>query len=209
MRSKKELAIALSNLKPLEKPKLEFEQYQTPGEIAADILWIARKDITDKKVVDLGCGNGIFGIGAALLGAKHVTCVDADHDAFETAVGNAFYLHLPVSFVLADLSKFFQTGFDTCVMNPPFGIQSKNRDREFLEKAFAAAETVYSIHKVESGGFLDSFARDHGLESQLLEEYDFPLKPTQKFHKRRTHKFRAGLWKFTKGKRNKTGQSEV
>jgi putative methylase len=199
MRSKKELAIALSNLTPLGKPKLELEQYQTPGEIAADILWIAREQITNRKVLDLGCGNGILGIGAAFLGASHVTCVDADQDAFRTAVNNSLYLHLPISFVLSDISRFFETGFDTCVMNPPFGIQSANRDRDFLEVAFSASDLIYSLHKAESSGFLDSFARDHGFKSQLLKEYDFPIKPTQEFHKKRIHTFRAGLWRCEKG----------
>jgi putative methylase len=201
MRSKKELAIALSNLKPLEKPKLELEQYQTPGEMAADLLWIAQDDITGKKVVDLGCGNGVLGIGAAMLGASSVVCVDKDKDAFETAVGNSLYLHLPIKFVLADVSYPFETRFDTCIMNPPFGIQSENKDRDFLEKAFTVSDIVYSVHKAESGDFLDSFAKDHGFLTKKLKEYDFPIKPTQEFHKKKVYHFRAGLWRSIKGKR--------
>lgn len=37
--------------------------------------------------------------------------------------------------------------FDTVLQNPPFGVQKRGADRRFLEKALAAANTVYSLHK--------------------------------------------------------------
>ncbi len=71
-------------LEKLEKPSLldpSKEQYVTPSHIASDILWYAyqKGDIEDKKVVDFGCGNGLFAIGSALLGAK-ATGVDIDEE---------------------------------------------------------------------------------------------------------------------------------
>lgn len=43
----------------------------------------------DKNVLDMGCGSGILGIGAALLGAKHIDAVDIDMVATRIAGENA------------------------------------------------------------------------------------------------------------------------
>lgn len=43
----------------------------------------------DKTVLDLGCGSGILGIGALLLGCAHVTGCDIDPKAPEVAAANA------------------------------------------------------------------------------------------------------------------------
>ena len=40
------------------------------------------------KVLDMGCGSGILGIGAALLGAREITAVDVDEAAVRTAGEN-------------------------------------------------------------------------------------------------------------------------
>ncbi len=42
-----------------------------------------------KEVLDMGCGSGILGIGAALLGAKHIDAIDIDMVASRIAVENA------------------------------------------------------------------------------------------------------------------------
>ena len=83
--SKSSLAVALSKLKLFSKPDVKLEQYPTDSEIAAEILWNAhmRGDLDNKIVADLGCGTGILGIGALLLGAKKVFFVDIDKNALE------------------------------------------------------------------------------------------------------------------------------
>ncbi len=43
----------------------------------------------NKNVLDMGCGSGILGIGAALLGAKHIDAVDIDMVATRIAEENA------------------------------------------------------------------------------------------------------------------------
>lgn len=40
------------------------------------------------KVLDMGCGSGILGVGALLLGASHVTAVDIEEDACQTTAKN-------------------------------------------------------------------------------------------------------------------------
>lgn len=46
-------------------------------------------DVAGKRVLDLGCGSGILGIGAAVLGCKSVTGCDIDPKAPDVAASNA------------------------------------------------------------------------------------------------------------------------
>ncbi|MBE6683033.1 MAG: 50S ribosomal protein L11 methyltransferase [Ruminococcaceae bacterium] len=48
-----------------------------------------------KNVLDMGCGSGILGIGAALLGAKHIDAVDIDMVAARIAEENAEKNNVP------------------------------------------------------------------------------------------------------------------
>ena len=76
----KHLIAELEGVKTWEKPKVALEQYPTSPEIAAHMLLNALEegDIEDAAVADLGCGGGILGIGAAILGASHVVAIDLD-----------------------------------------------------------------------------------------------------------------------------------
>ena len=84
---KKELEIILQKVPEFEKPSPALEQYITPAGIAADIIYIAHQygDIENKVVFDLGCGTGIFAIGATLTGAKTVIGFDIDKKSIEKA----------------------------------------------------------------------------------------------------------------------------
>mgnify|MGYP001595537690 CR=1 FL=1 len=89
-KSKSQLAIALSKLAVFEKPQLMKEQYATDSEAAAEAVWFAymRGDVKDKVVADLGCGTGLLGIAALLLGAEKVYFVDSDKAALAIAEKN-------------------------------------------------------------------------------------------------------------------------
>lgn len=52
------------------------------------------RDLAGKSLLDMGCGSGILGIGAALLGATDVVCVDIEQIAVETTRENAAVNHL-------------------------------------------------------------------------------------------------------------------
>lgn len=52
------------------------------------LAWLDAQDLTDKVVVDYGCGSGILGIAALLLGAKRVIGVDNDPQALEASREN-------------------------------------------------------------------------------------------------------------------------
>lgn len=46
-------------------------------------------DLKDKEVVDYGCGSGILGIAALILGAKQVYAIDIDDQALSASLDNA------------------------------------------------------------------------------------------------------------------------
>lgn len=51
--------------------------------------WLSEQDLTDKIVIDYGCGSGVLGVGALLLGAKQVLAVDIDPQAVLATRQNA------------------------------------------------------------------------------------------------------------------------
>ncbi|WP_339672879.1 50S ribosomal protein L11 methyltransferase [Dasania marina] len=51
--------------------------------------WLDSADVKDKVIIDYGCGSGILGIAALLLGAKKVIAVDNDPQALIATLDNA------------------------------------------------------------------------------------------------------------------------
>ncbi|NWN90006.1 50S ribosomal protein L11 methyltransferase [Marinobacter adhaerens] len=51
--------------------------------------WLDGQDVHGKQVTDYGCGSGILGLAALLLGANHVVGVDTDPQALEASRENA------------------------------------------------------------------------------------------------------------------------
>ena len=51
--------------------------------------WLDGLDLTDKTVIDFGCGSGILAIAALKLGAKHVIGIDIDPQAILASRDNA------------------------------------------------------------------------------------------------------------------------
>jgi ribosomal protein L11 methyltransferase len=43
-------------------------------------------NLKGKRVLDVGCGTGILGIGAMLAGASHLTAVDIDNNSVENTI---------------------------------------------------------------------------------------------------------------------------
>ncbi len=197
--NKKRLAISLSKLKSF-KGEASLEQYSTDSEIAADLLWYAflHGDIEGKSVLDLGCGNGILGVGALLLGAKKAYFLDIDKEALNVAKENARTFK-NASFVCCDVREF-DNKVNVVIENPPFGVQNEHADKVFLEKAMDISKKVYSFHKIESGNFINSLVADNGFRVKEILEYDFFLRRSMNFHKRDKYKVRVGCWVLEKRK---------
>ena len=73
------------------------------------LQWLGQTDVKDKIVIDYGCGSGILGVAALLLGAKKVYTTDIDPQAVLATKQNAelngvlenLYVGLPEEFNVA------------------------------------------------------------------------------------------------------------
>lgn len=206
MITKSKLAIELSSLKVFDNPKIKAEQYPTDSETAAETLWFAkmRGDIDGRIIADLGCGTGILGIGAILLGADKVFFVDNDKDALNVCKENIQKLGIEKNseLIFLDVNDFNKT-VDVVIQNPPFGTKTKHADREFLEKAFIISDVVYSFHKLETQDFIGRFANQRGFEVTNLLQFEMPLKASYKFHKSKIKRIEIGCWRFEKVQQEK------
>ncbi len=196
MLTKKALGIELSKLKTFQKPKPNLEQYSTEAEIASMMLWIAymNSDIEEKKIADFGAGTGIIGIGALLLGAKKVYFVEKDKDAITVLKENLTkYNYDNFSIINKDVSEF-KNKVDTVIMNPPFGVQKAHADKEFLITGFNTANTIYSLHKIESKKFIEKLCEENGFELKNMIHINYSLKRQFEFHTKKIKKIKIGLF---------------
>ncbi len=58
------------------------------------LSWLDSAEIQGKSLVDFGCGSGILGIAALLLGARHVCAIDNDPQAVQATLDNARRNHI-------------------------------------------------------------------------------------------------------------------
>jgi len=184
---KKQLEIFLQKVPSFQLPTALQEQYQTPASIAADIIYTAYcyNDIRGKKVVDLGCGTGIFSFGAAYAAASEINGIDVDKRCIDIAEAFAKDHGLSVTFLCQDVASIDLKG-DVVIMNPPFGAQKANihADRLFIEKAFMVAPVIYSLHLSKTLPFLTKLIEVLHGEITYQKTYEFPLKGSFSFHKR-------------------------
>lgn len=182
---KKHLEMAIQKVPKHPNPKVGLEQYSTPATIAADLLWNAYSlgDIADKKVMDLGCGTGIFAIASKLLGAASAIGVDIDKDSTDLASSYCG----DVDFICSDICDL-ENDFDvdTIFQNPPFGSQKnakKGADLKFISKAVELSPKVlYSFHMASTEEFLISYFEKNDLEITHIFRYNFPIPKIYEFH---------------------------
>ena len=203
---KKELEIMLQKVPSPNRPILRLEQYMTPANISADIIFIAHQfgDIENKTVIDLGCGTGIFSVGAYIAGAKKVTGVDIDKESIAIATSYTKKSNMDIEFLVCDV-KDIQTNCNTVVMNPPFGAQKSNEkaDRKFIEKGFEIAEVIYSLHLKKTIPFLEKMINSLGGYITYWKEYEFPIKWMFRFHNKEIVNYNVTLLKIDTGMRKK------
>jgi len=205
MLSKKQLAIILSQLKSNPKPDSSLEQYEIPGELAAEIINLASVsgDIKDKTILDLGCGSGRLTIGPAFMNAKKVIGLDIDKNVLEVAKENVEIVEKisrqeiknKIEFIHSDIEDW-KGQVNTVIQNPPFGIQKEHADRIFLEKALESGNAIYSLHRSYSKSrvFLTKYIENHGGKVENIVKHDFRLPHTFKFHKKRAVTFDVDLY---------------
>lgn len=203
--SKKELEILLSQLKGFQNPKAKLEQYNTHASIAADLLWNAnmQKHISNKTIADLGCGPGIFGFGALLLGAKKVYFIDLDQEALDVAVENRKIIEKvlgrKINCEFQNLNvKDFDKKVNVVIQNPPFGTKQTHHDKLFLVRAMELAKVIYSFHKTSTKGFVNKFVKENGYKVKKVYNYKFPIKKMYWFHLSKMKEIEVSCWYISK-----------
>lgn len=180
----------LQSLEPVKIPSPSAEQYPTPAAIAAEVIQFAlgRSDIAGRSVVDLGCGNGVLAIAAKLSGAARVLGVDADPESVEVSRRNAERSEVEVEWEVADVSSVHER-FDTVLMNPPFGAQTRHADRPFIDAAMQLGKVVYMFLNAPSEPFVERRIETTGSRITDRLEYRFPIPHLFSFHRQdvRTH----------------------
>jgi putative methylase len=194
---KNQLEIALQRLTPLTDRDPRLEQYPTPADIAADMLWEAfgAGDVEGRDVVDLGSGNGVFCIGAKLLGARRSVGVEVDPGAVTVAKENATAARVDVEFVEGDVASATGT-FDTAIQNPPFGAQTRHADRAFIKKALELAPATYSLHLDGTQDFVSSMVQALGGRCRPVKRYKFEIPYAFEFHRKPSETVLVILFKF-------------
>jgi putative methylase len=215
-----DLELLLSQVDLHPYPSSALEQYMTPTDVAATMLHLAaytNDDIVGKRVLDLGCGTGRLALGAAFLGAKQVVGVDLDRTSVRLASENAAKtgLGMKAQWIAADISAI-RGRFDTVLQNPPFGVQKRNADRRFLEKAMEVGRTIYSIHKsagtqrsihsrlkpssredlisVSPSPFLENFVQERGGKIKAVYAMIMTIPHMFDFHSKKKHEFVVDLY---------------
>ena len=189
------MEIFLSQLKGIPKPKASLEQYEIPGELAAQIINIAylSGDIKNKRVADFGCGSGKLTIGSALMEAKEVIGIDIDEESIKVAEENVKIaesltnqkIHHKIKFVQKDILEWNQK-VDTIIQNPPFGIQSLHADRLFIRKALECGKKIYSLHRYyeKSRVFLKKFIEGNSGKVEKMIKFKYKIPYMFKFHRK-------------------------
>jgi putative methylase len=216
---KLDLERLLAQARPHPSPNPALEQYMTPTSVAATMLCLAayaNDDIVGKSVLDLGCGTGRLALGAAFLGAEQVVGVDIDRASVKMSLdaARATRLRRRMHWVAADIGVI-RGRFDTVLQNPPFGVQTRNADRGFLEKALKVGNVVYSLHKsvhdseafrarlrhcgnglvpISSSPFLSKFIEDHGGAIRAVYAVLMEIPHMFSFHVKKKHTFVADLY---------------
>lgn len=123
--------------------------------------WLSRQ-VAGKRVLDLCCNTGGFGVYAKVRGAEEVVGVDIDADVINIAKGNAKLNGAHVKFVQADIFPYLRDlanageRFDVVILDPA----KMTRDRE---QVIAALKKYLDMNKlalsvVKPGGLFATFS---------------------------------------------------
>lgn len=203
------LAMILSGLPAHPLASVELEQYSTPGDLAARWLFdiLRAGDLNEStRVVDLGAGNGVLGIGAALLGAARVVLVEADEQACATArdavagIGVQDVVEVSCASVDDSWANEWPSDIDVnlVIMNPPWGVQTPRADRPFIEAALAStADRIHLLHSADAT-HPAAMASDAGWETEVLLEAEFRLPAAYAHHTKRAVNTPVRCWRFSR-----------
>jgi len=197
---KHDLAITLQKVGSHPRPKVALEQYTTPADLAAEILFTAcyvHDDIQSKRVLDLGTGTGRLAIGASILGARYVVGIDVDPASLAYASIARRTLRADVDFVLGEIETI-RGPVETVLMNPPFGTKKAHADLHFLDCALRLGNVVYSIHKSSTRAFLKDWLRNRGFNYERIVATRIEIPYQFSFHRKQRRAVEVDAIRVTK-----------
>ncbi|HII33631.1 MAG TPA: methyltransferase [Candidatus Thalassarchaeaceae archaeon] len=197
------LAITLSKLDLNENPDSSLEQYFTPGEIASRWLSDIRAfgDISPGcRIADLGAGNGILGIGAAIMGAGFVTFIDVDQEMCKLIAKNSESTLQAGSYEIMNIEIGKEdpdlSNIDLVISNPPWGRQTEGADSHFLDLISTLGVTAHLMHSSDAQHIKNRF-ENMGWNVEKYGEADFPIPASYAHHKKTRGSTRAGFWRLS------------
>ena len=196
--TKRQLEIELEKLKTLQAPLLGLEQYPVSSRVAAELLYMAGFERHDLQgvTVDLGTGTGRLAIGAALMGSRKVVGVDLDERAIALAKEDGVVAGAQVEWIVSGVDKV-EGGYDTVVMNPPYGTRTPHLDIQFLDRAIQLAPIVYSIHKSSTRDYLKQAITRRNREIDEIRGMDLAIPHIFPFHQKKRKIVQVDLYRIT------------
>lgn len=143
------------------------------------IEWLAENDLTNKTVIDYGCGSGILAMVAARLGARKVYAVDIDKQALQAARENISRNMLTESIVIDHVDDCALPVADILVanilMNPLKNLAEKfsgltNDGGDIIlsgllhVQAEECLETYSAYYNMDEPAFSSEWTRLHGIK---------------------------------------------
>lgn len=180
-----QLSGALKDLIPLNVNPLKHESYQTDINTATETLLTIDSlcSFSGRNVADMGCGNGILGIGSSLLGAGKVDLYDIDENALEACSKNILSTGLKNCTVIKKDMFDVSERYDMIISNPPFGFQTYFSIESMIAKFMEISDNFFFIYK--NNAEIRSIARKNS--AGILELGSIKLGRTARFHKKESH----------------------
>lgn len=99
------------------EPKMSFGtgHHETTSLMIEQMLSL---DFKNREVLDMGCGTGVLGIMASMLGAHHITGIDIDDWAYQNAIENCSVNSIKnITVFMGDVSLLNEKKFDIILAN--------------------------------------------------------------------------------------------
>lgn len=189
---------------PIPEPSPDLEQYTTPAELALSVALLAMKvGGKNGSYADLGAGTCRLAAALALLGAARVVAIELDPRLCSICRDSLKSLNLlgnvtTVCSVLTRVSGPLRSGaVDIVVSNPPFGVQRRGADKEFILYALRLRPRA-AVFILKSGNldFHTRLARTEGYTTRLLWSDFIAIPASMRHHRSRIRRVRVDIVEF-------------
>ncbi len=122
------------------------------------LSWLDQQELNEKELIDYGCGSGILGIAALLLGAKQVIAVDNDPQALIASRSNCEKNHIELTKFPVFLPKEFVEQINLAHIKPADILLANILAGPLIELAAYFAALVKTNGEILLSGILEEQA---------------------------------------------------